>query len=133
MVTYTQTCCDPCVGIGAVFVLDPLFSPLPGAPKPMNQLRCTETTVVVPILATSNQLAVQPQDRHHQPFPDPHGKADYALMPRWRVSRTALIHDRLLVRLGCEILPIILGARLRTEVDARLSADTIATRERSSS
>jgi transaldolase len=57
-------------------------------------------------------------------------KADYApvlkdIMGRFRNRPLDEVMDRLLVRFGCEILSIIPG-RVSTEVDARLSFDTMA-------
>src|SRR5215210_5585921 len=57
-------------------------------------------------------------------------KAEYApllkdTVSRWRGKPLDEVMDRLLVRFGCEILSIIPG-RVSTEVDARLSFDTMA-------
>src|SRR5262249_5614655 len=58
-------------------------------------------------------------------------KADYApllkdTVTQFRGKPLDEVMDRLLVRFGCEILGIIPG-RVSTEVDARLSFDTMAT------
>ena len=91
-------------------------------------------TTVVADTGDFNQLgAFKPQDATTNPslILKAVQKADYQPLLNDTVSRFKdrpldEIMDRLLVRFGCEILSIIPG-RVSTEVDARLSFDTMAT------
>ena len=91
-------------------------------------------TTVVADTGDFNQLgAFKPQDATTNPslILKAVQKADYQpllndTMSRFKSRPLDEIMDRLLVRFGCEILSIIPG-RVSTEVDARLSFDTMAT------
>jgi transaldolase len=101
----------------------------------MNQLDALKKlTIVVADTGDFRQLAqFKPQDATTNPslILKAVQKADYAPLLQETVQRFSgrpmeEIMDRLLVRFGCEILSIIPG-RVSTEVDARLSFDTMAT------
>ena len=101
----------------------------------MNQLDALKQfTTVVADTGDFNQLAAfKPQDATTNPslILKAVQKADYQPLLKDTVSRFKgrpldETIDRLLVRFGCEILSIIPG-RVSTEVDARLSFDTMAT------
>jgi transaldolase len=100
----------------------------------MNQLEALKKlTTVVADTGDFRQLAqFQPQDATTNPslILKAVQKADYApllrdTMHRFRGRALDEAMDRLLVRFGCEILSIIPG-RVSTEIDARLSFDTMA-------
>jgi len=100
----------------------------------MNQLDALrQFTTVVADTGDFRQLAqFQPQDATTNPslILKAVQKADYApllkeTMSRFKAKPIDETMDRLLVRFGCEILSIIPG-RVSTEVDARLSFDTMA-------
>ena len=100
----------------------------------MNQLdQLKKFTTVVADTGDFKQLGqFQPQDATTNPslILKAVQKADYApvlkdTMARFRNRPLDEAMDRLLVRFGCEILSIIPG-RVSTEVDARLSFDTMA-------
>lgn len=101
----------------------------------MNQLEALKQfTTVVADTGDFRQLAqFQPQDATTNPslILKAVQKADYAplmteTMAKYRAKPLDETMDRLLVRFGREILSIIPG-RVSTEVDARLSFDTMAT------
>ncbi|AVS60998.1 transaldolase [Paracidovorax avenae] len=101
----------------------------------MNQLDALkQVTTVVADTGDFRQLgAYQPQDATTNPslILKAVQKAEYAPLlqesvERWRGRPLDEIMDRLIVRFGCEILSLIPG-RVSTEVDARLSFDTMAT------
>ncbi|MDA8454050.1 transaldolase [Acidovorax sp. GBBC 3334] len=101
----------------------------------MNQLDALkQVTTVVADTGDFRQLsAYQPQDATTNPslILKAVQKAEYAPLlqesvERWRGRALDEIVDRLIVRFGCEILSLIPG-RVSTEVDARLSFDTLAT------
>ena len=101
----------------------------------MNQLDALKRfTTVVADTGDFRQLAqFQPQDATTNPslILKAVQKPEYApllkeTMERFRTKPLDEAMDRLLVRFGCEILSIIPG-RVSTEVDARLSFDTMAT------
>jgi len=101
----------------------------------MNQLEALKQhSTVVADTGDFLQLAqFQPQDATTNPslILKSVQKTDYAPLLEQTVARfgardTDEIVDRLLVRFGCEILALIPG-RVSTEVDARLSFDTVAT------
>ncbi len=101
----------------------------------MNQLDALkQVTTVVADTGDFRQLgAYRPQDATTNPslILKAVQKADYAPLlqesvERWRGRPLDEIMDRLIVRFGCEILSLIPG-RVSTEVDARLSFDTMAT------
>jgi transaldolase len=100
----------------------------------MNQLDALKQySTVVADTGDFRQLAqFQPQDATTNPslILKAVQKADYApllkdTVARFRGRAPDEIMDRLLVRFGCEILSIVPG-RVSTEVDARLSFDTMA-------
>ncbi|AVT15453.1 transaldolase [Paracidovorax avenae] len=104
----------------------------------MNQLDALkQVTTVVADTGDFRQLgAYQPQDATTNPslILKAVQKAEYAPLlqesvERWRGRPLDEIMDRLIVRFGCEILSLIPG-RVSTEVDARLSFDTMATMTR---
>jgi len=104
----------------------------------MNQLDALRKfTTVVADTGDFKQLAqFKPQDATTNPslILKAVQKADYApllkdVVGRWRDRPIDEVMDRLLVRFGCEILGII-PERVSTEVDARLSFDTMATLSR---
>ncbi|NBT55390.1 MAG: transaldolase [Betaproteobacteria bacterium] len=101
----------------------------------MNQLDALKqfTTVVADTGDFRQMAAYQPQDATTNPslILKAVQKPEYRpllaeTVARFRQSSLAEQMDRLLVRFGCEILAIIPG-RVSTEVDARLSFDTLAT------
>ena len=101
----------------------------------MNQLDALkQVTTVVADTGDFRQLsAYQPQDATTNPslILKAVQKTDYAPLLQDAVTRfkgrpLEEIMDRLIVRFGCEILSLIPG-RVSTEVDARLSFDTMAT------
>ena len=101
----------------------------------MNQLEALKQfTTVVADTGDFHQLAqFKPQDATTNPslILKAVQKSEYApllqsAVEKWRGRELGEIMDRLLVRFGCEILSHIPG-RVSTEVDARLSFDTIAT------
>lgn len=101
----------------------------------MNQLDALKQyTTVVADTGDFHQLAqFRPQDATTNPslVLKTVQKPDYApllqsTVARWSGRALDEVMDRLLVRLGCEILQVIPG-RVSTEVDARLSFDTAAT------
>ena len=101
----------------------------------MNQLDALKQyTTVVADTGDFRQLAqFQPQDATTNPslILKAVQKPDYApllqdAVDRFRGRPLDEVIDRLLVRFGCEILSVIPG-RVSTEVDARLSFDTMAT------
>ncbi|GKT17811.1 transaldolase [Acidovorax sp. SUPP2522] len=101
----------------------------------MNQLDALkQVTTVVADTGDFRQLsAYQPQDATTNPslILKAVQKPDYApllqeAVTRWKGHPVEEIMDRLIVRFGCEILSLIPG-RVSTEVDARLSFDTMAT------
>lgn len=101
----------------------------------MNQLDALKQfTTVVADTGDFKQLdAFKPQDATTNPslILKAVQKADYApllkdTVAQFRGKPLDEVIDRLLVRFGCEILSIIPG-RVSTEVDARLSFDTMAT------
>jgi len=101
----------------------------------MNQLDALKqfTTVVADTGDFRQMAAYQPQDATTNPslILKAVQKPEYRpllaeTVARFRQNSLAEQMDRLLVRFGCEILAIIPG-RVSTEVDARLSFDTLAT------
>ena len=101
----------------------------------MNQLEALrQHTTVVADTGDFHQLAAfRPQDATTNPslILKAVQKAEYRpllqqVLAQFRGRPMDEIVDRLLVRFGCEILSIIPG-RVSTEVDARLSFDTVAT------
>ena len=104
-------------------------------PMPMTQLDALKQfTTVVADTGDFKQLArFKPQDATTNPslILKAVQKTDYQpllkdTLGRFKGRALDEIMDRLLVRFGCEILSIIPG-RVSTEVDARLSFDTMAT------
>ncbi len=101
----------------------------------MNQLDALKqfTTIVADTGDFKQIAAYQPQDATTNPslILKAVQKPDYRTLltdtvVQHRAAPLDEIMDRLLVRFGCEILSIIPG-RVSTEVDARLSFDTVAT------
>lgn len=101
----------------------------------MNQLDALrQHTVVVADTADVSQIAqFRPRDATTNPSlafkavqQPPYAKAVERLVARFGVADGEALMDRLLVRLGCDILAQVPG-RVSTEVDARLSFDTEAT------
>lgn len=104
----------------------------------MNQLEALKrwTTVVADTGDFQQITQFQPQDATTNPslILKAVQKADYAPLLQTVVSQhkgqsVAEVMDRLIVRFGCEILTKVPG-RVSTEVDARLSFDTVATVQR---
>ncbi len=103
----------------------------------MNQLdQLKQFTTVVADTGNFKELAaVRPARRHHEPVADPEGRAVSPTTRRLLAETVAAstaprldeVVDEVLVRFGLEILKVVPG-RVSTEVDARLSFDTAATR-----